>query len=306
MPFKSTTPVQVNRSRRVDRARGVTTGKAGKIIPLRYIPLLREDRLSNTRVDVSVELSETVRPLANAVYLNVEAWFVPFAASSMFNGLDDFNRAYAKVIEPGTGVVKPFIYSQAFNPGNEIWKSLGVHGITGAQVNYAPVQAYNILVNHLYQERSPNLPVRGENDGGLAVSFWESSRFAQVVPNYDRSLIDGVVPLEAPAGLPVRGLGITQPGTTLATSGSRQTGLQAPAAAGWNANSGANAGANSMAGIFIEQDPALLGILGFVLRLAARPFISLWRISISPERRRLSTRSVLSLRGTMTTRLSNS
>lgn len=257
--FLSTTPVQVSRSRRVDRARGVTTAKAGKVIPLRYIPLLREDRLSNTEVSITVEMAETVRPLRNAVYLNVEAWFVPFAAFEQFAGIDDFNRAYAKVVEPGTSTVKPFMSTAAF-AANDIWNKLGVHGVPGAQVNLAPIQAYNTIINHMRKDRSPNLPVRTETDTSLAVAFWEANRFAHVVPNYDRSLIDGVVPLEAPTGLKITGMGIQNAGTSPTSAGRRVTGGTLESGLGWAiVDTGANGGANNLATVSIQQDPNNVG-----------------------------------------------
>lgn len=215
--FKNATPIQVSRSRRTDRARGVTTAKAGKIIPLRFIPLLREDRLIDCEVNLTVELAETVRPLVNAVYCTYEAWFVPFAAFNRFAGLDDYNRSYAKIPNPLNNQVQPFMQTAAFAV-NDIWKKLGVHHIPGTQINTAPIEAYNELVNWMYSDRSPNLPQRTPLDASLATCFWEANRFAAVVPNYDRSLVDAVVPLSAPAGIPVKGLGLNDQGGAVSTA----------------------------------------------------------------------------------------
>lgn len=206
--FKSSTPLAASRSTRRDRGRGVTTGKAGKYIPLRFLPLFREDQIVNGRVNVTLELAETVRPLVNAVYASVEAWFVPFAAFPRFADIGDFNRSYMKQVDPKTGTVEPFIKTAAYG-GNDIMRKLGVHMQQGAQYNLAVVEAYNCLVNHLYNMKSPNLADRTALDTTLAACFWHNQMLAEVVPNYDRSHYDGVVPVNnMAASAPVKGLGI--------------------------------------------------------------------------------------------------
>lgn len=246
--FKSTAPVQVSRSWRIDNARGVSTGKAGNFLPLRYIPLLREDRLSNCQVGVTVEMAETVRPLLNAVYVNVMAAFIPFAAFPRFQGIDDFNRSYA-----GIAGADPFIRSVAYEE-NDLYRSLGIHGVPGESHNAAVIEAYNVFINHLYDVRSPNLPERTEMDTTKATCFWHQNKFAQIVPNYDRSLLDGIVPVQSVGDLHTKGIGLgqTQASTTRTptmSGGEGNTTIQ-----GWQAVETATNAAGE-AHVIIEEDP---------------------------------------------------
>ena len=200
-----------------------------------------------------MELAETVRPLINAVYADVECWFIPYAAFPRFADLGDYNRSYTKTPDPKTGQVEPFIKAGAWTV-NDIWRAMGVHMPAGAQINLAPIEAYNVLVNHKYQERSPNLPTRAELLSTLAPCFWTANRFAHVVPNYDRSFVDGVVPVGAASTLDIDGIGILTGNGTASTVNNfvEQDGMRT--ATGWRNSLTATPGAGE-ARFFIEQDP---------------------------------------------------
>lgn len=251
--FKTLQPISTKRSSRFDRLRAVTTGKAGKMIPLAFIPLLREDRLVRANMTVSVEMAETVRPLANSVYANFEAWFVPFAAFDRFDSLVDYNRAYTKRAGP-TGV--PAFINPAAYAVNDIYKALGVHHVPGAQHNPMLIEAYNTLVNFMYHDRSPALPTRLLTDTTLATGFWAANRFSHIVPNYDRSFIDGIVPVAFGSAQPkVMGVGIMSGPQAAGSVTIRESNGAQRSANGWMSedDSTPNAGATRMV---IEQGAA--------------------------------------------------
>lgn len=254
--FKSTQPISTTRSTRQDVGRGVTTGKAGKDIPVRFIPVLREEAARGS-VMVSLELAETVRPLINAVWGTAEVWYVPYPAFPRYAGIDDFNRSYTKQPDPKTGQVEPFIVAQAYS-ANPIWTKMGVHMPAGAQVNVAPIEAYNVIQNHKRNVRSPNLPERTWYQNDLAPCFWMRNKFAAVVPNYDRSALDALVPVNAGSTAHVKGIGL-QAQSSATTGTMRESapvgGVLSSAVTGWK-DAGATATMNAGdARFMIRQDP---------------------------------------------------
>nr|QXN72761.1 MAG: major capsid protein [Microvirus sp.] len=254
--FRNPTPPSYNRTLRMERGRGITTGPAAKIMPLRFIPTFREESISGMRVTVSAELGETVRPIQNAVEAEFQAVFVPYAAFPRFKDLGDFNRSYAKVKNPHTNAVDPFIQTAAFDATSPFWKALGVHMVAGEQVNVAPIEAYNVWVNYLYNDRSPNLASRTALDNTLATAFWLQNKFGHVKPDYDRSLINGVVPIQAPAAIPVKGLGLSTMGSAPTSNTQVQTGQNSASVVSYLGDPAATGGADGRAKLWIEKASA--------------------------------------------------
>lgn len=217
------TPIPTQKSVRADVWRGLTSGDAGKILPLAYVPLLREDAVQRGVVNIAVTMRETVKTLMNAVSVTVYAHFVPFTAFERFNGgLDAFNRSYSGVPEPTTDEVIPFIETHAFSPSAEIYKTLGVQFPENTQINMALVEAYNTLVNYRYRARSSKLPQRLRNDTSLASAFWRNPMLWHIVPDFEQAMLDGEVPLSwAQAKLPVTGIQNDFINTTLAEGAGR-------------------------------------------------------------------------------------
>ena len=109
----TTTALQPQRTRRTDTARILTSGEIGKIIPLKMIPIFREDSVQNGRFRVSVEMMETAEMLANSVMIEAQAHFVPFLAFEQFNGIDSFNRSYMKEAEADGSTIEFFKKNKA-------------------------------------------------------------------------------------------------------------------------------------------------------------------------------------------------
>jgi hypothetical protein len=213
-------PISVPKTLRHDRKRVITSANAGKIIPLAYVPLLREDRVSNGQFTARFEMMETAEMLLNAVNVTVYAHFVPFLASDRFNGMDQLNRSYKGEPETEGGSVVPFIQTMAFAQADEIWKTMGIHAAEGALVNAFPVEAYNIVTNFRRKARSEKLAERTALDTTLATAFWRNTQMAHIVPDFDQAMIDGEVELQfADSRLPVRGLGVSDPSETGTSAG---------------------------------------------------------------------------------------
>jgi hypothetical protein len=214
-------PIQVARSIRRDRGRVLTSGDAGKILPLKYMPMLREDAVRRGRVRVNLEMMETAELLMNGITVNVMAHYVPFLAFERFNGsMEELNRSYKG--EPGIGgsVVPFFEKNKYYNPSTGVvvtvsdsesptWDTVtsGVYYTSGipkfyqtmgmhfqGPINTAVVEAYNAIVNHRRKARSASLPLRNAWDHTLAEAFWSLDN-NHIVPDFDQKLIDGEVAL---------------------------------------------------------------------------------------------------------------
>lgn len=206
----STTPIAARPSVRRNELRCLTSCTPGRIVPLAYVPMLREDRLSRGDVRIRVDMSETVQTLMNAINVTAYAHYVPFLAFERFNGLDQLNRSYMGEPETDGGSVVPFFETMPYDRNGLIFRTMGLHAADGELVNSAVVEAYNVLVNFRRKARSSKLQLRTRLDTTLARAFWKNPAMAHIVPDYDAAMIDGLVPVTMPpVNLPVRGLWAT-------------------------------------------------------------------------------------------------
>lgn len=213
---QSATPVQFGRTRRHDDSVIMSSGNAGKVVPVTYIPLLRGDSASG-RVGVDIDLAEMPRPLRNAVIANVQAWFVPKPAFPQFAGYDDFIASYhgkaIKTLEASDREPPRFFglaneNRQIKYAASDFAKTLGLHiGLHSAGgVNVDLVDAYALIHNFRLAAHSSKLtrvPYFRENvDAALKLkpAFWPSGRFSSVVPDYERALVVGNLDLDVMAG----------------------------------------------------------------------------------------------------------
>lgn len=210
-------PIAVQKSVRSCKGRVLTSGDAGKILPLKYEWLHREDGVRSGKVRVNVEMMETSEMLMNGVGVTLYAHFVPMLAFDRFNGsMDELNRSYKK--ENGAaGSVVPFFETNKYaktltttdysaNASNydtndargygvhTFYQTMGIH-TESALNNSTIVEAYNAIVNHRRKARSKSLPLRNSFDHTLADAFWINNGMQNIVPDYDQSLIDGQVTL---------------------------------------------------------------------------------------------------------------
>jgi len=191
-----TTPLTPKRSTRIDQKTVITSGNAGKIIPVACIPLLREDGVKRSRMQIATEMMETAETLFNGVNVTVNAHLVPKLAFDRFNGMDDLNRSYQGVPREDGETPIPFIETHTFSQAeNEFYKTLGMHAQGSATVNRDYIEAYNTVVNFRRKQRSSSLSMRTMTDTSLAQAFWNHTTMAHIVPDFDQAIIDGEVSL---------------------------------------------------------------------------------------------------------------
>ena len=214
-------PIAIQKSRRSAKGRVLTSGDAGKILPLKYEWLHREDGVQSGKIRVNVEMMESTQMLMNGIGVTLYAHFVPMLAFDRFNGsMDELNRSYKKQ-NGAAGSVIPFFEKNKYfhhanqavttepNPSSmdsavwafqgksyyqEFYSTLGIH-TQATNLNTTPVEAYNAIVNHRRKARSKSLPLRNAFDHSLADAFWINNGMQNIVPDYDQNLIDGQVTL---------------------------------------------------------------------------------------------------------------
>lgn len=210
-------PLDVQRSTRRDRGRVLTSADAGKILPLKYIPMLREDAVKRGKVRVNIEMMETAEMLMNGIGVNVFAHYVPMLAFDRFNGsMEELNRSYKGETGIGGEVVPYFKKNRYWNHNTnqevfvtntqnwdtsndtngraEFYQLMGMH-FHQNDLNMTVVEAYNAIVNHRRKARSASLPLRNAYDHVLAEAFWGLDN-NHIVPDFDQKLIDGEVTLQ--------------------------------------------------------------------------------------------------------------
>lgn len=218
MARQNTAPVSFNRSVRSDDGVLMSSGRAGDVRPVAYIPLLRGDSASG-RISIDMNLAEMPRPLLNAVVANVQAWFVPKSAFPQFAGTDEFLNSYMgtniEALGQPSRVPPPFYITGVNTPllQSEFAKQLGIHLPAGATINTDIIDAFVLVYNFRLAAHSSKLARRkyySENTAeamGFPRAFWPVGRFSGVVPDYERALIMGALELDVSAGkLPVRGM----------------------------------------------------------------------------------------------------
>jgi predicted Rdx family selenoprotein len=197
-----TGPIKVQRSVRRDRGRVLTSADAGKILPIKYIPMLREDAVRRGKVRINFEMMETAEMLMNGINVHVYAHYVPFLAFDRFNGsMDELNKSYQKENGIGGSVVPYFntvssasaLDTTAGDPATFL-QTMGIH-TQASTINTTIVEAYNAIVNHRRKARSASLTTRSATDWSLAEAFWGMEN-NHIVPDFDQKLVDGEVSLQ--------------------------------------------------------------------------------------------------------------
>lgn len=208
-------PVSFARTLRPDVIRTVTSANAGYAVPVLVSPLLREDGLETTRVQVTSYMAETVDMLLNTVYCTFSAYFVPKLAADRFQGsLDLLNRAYTNTPDsegndpPGWIKNAPFADETTPTEANAFYKTLGLHSPdVGDMVNSDYIEAYLKIFEFRCRQRSEALWQSVEDEysfksgySGLTPAFFDSPQMGIVKPSFDQEMLDGEVPLDIVQG----------------------------------------------------------------------------------------------------------
>lgn len=221
MARQSTTPVDFSRSIRPDTAVTMTSGRAGVVVPVGYVPLFAGDAAAG-RVGIDIKLAEMPKPLLNAVSANFQAWYVPKSSHPQFPGRDELMHARTGEVIKALGAADrappPFftvISGGALTTAaaSDFFKTLGLHIPVGATINSDLIDAFSVIYNFRLAAHSSRLTRRkyASEDIAEATSlppaFWPSSRLSHVVPDYERALIVGSLDLDVIAGqVPLSGI----------------------------------------------------------------------------------------------------
>lgn len=221
-----TTPITIPKTVRNDTKTILTSGYAGKVLPLACVPLVREDAVSRGTMSFNFEMMETAEMLMNGINVTVYAHFVPFLAFERFGGsMTILNNSYSGLPDKKDGTeYTSFIETMAFDRDAPFWRTLGMHRKGTGLVNTAYVEAYNAVINMRRAARSNKLTLREKLDTSLAAAFWKHTSMAHIVPDFDSAKIDGEVPLNVvAASMPVRGIGVGNLGNTTTSATIKDT-----------------------------------------------------------------------------------
>jgi len=221
MARQSSTPVPYEITLRPDNRVAMTSGRAGVVVPLGYIPVLPGESVGGS-VGLDLKLAEMPRPLLNAVVANFQAWLVPKTAMPQFPGRDELNHAMTGEVIKSLGAADrspPAFFTTISGAtlttaaASDFFKSLGLHIPTGATINTDLIDAFNLIWNFRAAAHSSRLTRRQyasesiANATSLPPAFWPSGRFGHVVPDYEAALVQGSLDLDVLAGrLPVDGV----------------------------------------------------------------------------------------------------
>lgn len=228
MARQNTQPVAFGKTRRYDQAVTMSSGDAGVVLPVTYIPLLRGDSASGT-LGIDIDLAEMPKPLVNAVQANVQLWFVPKPAFPQFAGYDEFMHSYQGLPIKSLGQADrnppPFFNTVSASSRDKyrnstFLRTLGIH-LPANPANTDLLDAFNLIYNFRLAAHSSKLERRKyaaediDEALDLPPAFWPSNRFSRVVPDYERALIVGSLDLDVVAGrLPVHNLYILPAGVS--------------------------------------------------------------------------------------------
>lgn len=213
-------PIPVVRSQRPIDVMGYGSVPVGKVVPIFAAPVLREDTVTG-RITTKIRMEETHEILMNGMEARVMWYMVPWLAYARFeNSREQFDRSYMGLPKIAGGATVPFfeLAAAGAHGSNAIHKYLGLHAEPGDMVNTMYTEGYNIIDEYRAKNRSSDLPLRTRLQSDLAPAYWDHSRFAALVPDFDQRLVHAEVPLTVvSAKMPIKGLA---KGNTVA-SGSR-------------------------------------------------------------------------------------
>ena len=199
----ATNPISHARTVRFDDLSTVTSGFAGKFLPVAMIPLLREDRAMNSTLNLNFQMAETADMLLNPVRASASAWLVPKMALDRFAGYDSINRSYNEQPEMDDSVIPWFEMTDFYedepgpsDPPKAIYEKLGVHAPVDGQVNTDYVESYNAVWNHIAKNQSKDIALRDRLDHSVAPAFREHTQMRHVKATFDDAMMEGQVPIE--------------------------------------------------------------------------------------------------------------
>jgi len=193
-PSRRATPVAHPRTVRQDSCSVITSGFGGKFLPIKMIPLLREDGASGT-LNLNFQMAETADMLLNPVRVTAAAYLVPKMALERFPDMGAIDRSYNGQ-EEIDGSVIPWFESQALFT-SDFYTQLGLHSTFG---NDDYLQSYNAVWNYVAGQMSNSIPHRTPKDTSIAPAFWRHSQLRHIKPTFDDALLEGEIELQLADG----------------------------------------------------------------------------------------------------------
>lgn len=203
-----TEPIPVVKQHRPVGVRTYTTFEPGKRTPVVAFGLLQGDSCSG-RLNVAVEMHETLEVLFNRMFARFSVWFIPAPANERFKR----NMAYFERSSEGVPVTDdegaetiPFIQTHNM-PATvpPIYRSLGIAAKTGTALSTCYIEGYNQVVNYVNRNLSKSIEEREVTDTSLAPAVWGESVFSEIVPTFDAGMIAGEMSLTVTEGkMPIK------------------------------------------------------------------------------------------------------
>lgn len=214
------TPADHQQTVRYDRVNGMSSGRAGVVQPVDYIPLFAGDSASG-RFGIDIELQEMPRPLLNGVMANVQAWLVTKVSHPKFQGYDDYmySKEGADITTLGQADRTPPEFFTTIDgadyttaAASDFMKKMGIHLPAGEKLNTDLIDAFWQIYNFRLAAHSSKL-TREEyasenlaNSTALPRAFWPMAALTNVVPDYEQALVVGALDLDVSSGsLPITG-----------------------------------------------------------------------------------------------------
>ena len=215
------------RTTRTDETVFLSSMEMGRINPVMYFQILREDQVNTGRARIAVNTTELTEMPLNGIAVTAHVWLVPHLALEQFNGsIDRLNKAYTGT-QDVDGVVPTYFEKNKYWNGSArvtdatpddfdtagdtaaFYKLMGIH--TVGDVNNTLVQCYNVTTNQRYQYLSKSLPMRDEFDHSLAKATWPLNQLKYIVPDFDERFVTGEAtisgltfqaPIKSPQAIP--------------------------------------------------------------------------------------------------------
>lgn len=198
----ATQPIPIPRTRRRDAWRGLTSCKAGSIVPVAFFPMLREDA-ARGQVAIQVKMFEALHTIINPIRIVAQVHLVPKVALSRFEGsMETLNRSWGGQTLPGGGVAPSWFVqdtsvagSGTDDFGHEIYDALGVHYTQTSILNSDLLESYWTMVNWRRRSVSSALADMPLTGSVLSPAFWNEPKFDFIKPSFDAAMMEGAVEL---------------------------------------------------------------------------------------------------------------
>jgi len=264
---QNSVPVTFNQTVRSDNQQVLTSGLAGKVIPVACVPFLRGDSAAG-RMSFNLQLAEMPKPLENQVMARVQAWVVPRPALPQFESTAEYQHSYQEtdITKMGASARTPAALFGTVGTGaiaaaqsSAFFISLGICLQPSTEINVDYIDAYNLVQNFRIAAHSTKITRYDYYSEDAVTSLqlkpaiWPPNRVHSIVPDYEQALVVGGLDLDVLAGsLPISGAGLSNIGATPVSTPVKSTGGVDESITSWKID---NTTAAGNARLHVEEDP---------------------------------------------------